>query len=434
MLQLLWTLFFIVLFCWIVNRHPFFYHRRVHPLMFQFAFLLKIFAGIILTWIYVHFYTDRKTADIFKYFDDSKIMYDALSTAPHDFVRMFFGIHADDADLFHYYNKMVAWDDSDMAYNDNRIMIRFNCMMRFISFGNFYIHIISMCFITFYGLTCIFRLFASEVKGKYFGIFCAVFFMPSVVFWGSGVLKDGVILFATGLFLYNFNRLLNNSAHLKNKIFFALGLLLMMFVKVYVLAIMIPGLVMLLIVKRRPQWNLNKLRYWTIVYLLYGLSVYCLQFISGINVVELISLKQHQFMSLATAVGSGSLVSMPELSDTQSIVAGIPHALYNMFFQPFFWNKSLVIFIAGLENIFILVVSVICISKINRQNFYSTPWFFFSLFFLFILYCLIGLIVPVAGALVRYKTIALPFLAIMLVILIDKNKSDKLLSKLNLKF
>lgn len=432
MLQTLWTLFFILFFCWVINKSKFFYHRRVHPLLFQFAFLLKVASGIVLTLIYIHFYTDRKTADIFKYFDDSKIMFDALWTHPKDFIKMFFGVH--DPDLYSYYNQMIAWDDSDLMYNDNRIMIKFNCILRLVSFGNYYVHMVIMSFIVFCGLTCLFRLFASEIKEKYFGIFCAVFLMPSVTFWGSAVLKDGVILFGTGLFLYNYNRLLNNSAHFMNKFALLIALLIMVYVKVYVLAILFPGLVMIAIIKRNKGVQINLLRYWFLCYFIFGLAIFSLKFFTSVNVVELISIKQHQFMELANSAGSGSVVKVSELSDTQSLIMGLPQSLFNMFFQPFFWEfKSIVVFMAGLENLLILIFSIIVFSRLNLKNIYSTPWFFFSAFVVFSIYSFVGLIVPVAGAIVRYKTIALPFLAVALVILIDAKKLDILLIRLKLK-
>lgn len=387
----------------------------------------------MMTWIYIHFYTDRKTADIFKYFDDSKIMFDSFKASPIDYLKMQFGIQSEDATLSTYYNKMVAWYDSDLMYNDNRLIIRLNCLLRFISNGNFFIHTVFMSFISLYGLTCLFKLFASEIKEKYFAIFCAVFLMPSVMFWGSGVLKDGVILFALGVFLFNFNKLLNNSANLNNKILFALALLLMLAVKIYVIAIMFPGLLMLILVKRSTNYNFNKLKYWFAIYVFIAICIYSMSYITPINVVEIISLKQHQFMNLAHAVGSGSLLNMPELSNLESVLYGLPHALFNLFFKPLFFDStSPVIVLAGLENLIIIFTITFSLFMFKIENIYSTPYFFFCIFYTLILYCLIGLIVPVSGALVRYKTAALPFLAVAMVIMIDKAKVSELLTKLKL--
>ncbi len=55
--------------------------------------------------------------------------------------------------------------------------------------------------------------------------------------------------------------------------------------------------------------------------------------------------------------------------------------------------------------------------------------FFFSLFFVVIVYILIGLTTPVFGAIVRYKVPALPFVLIMFLTIIDINRI-----KLKMKF
>ena len=49
------------------------------------AFYLKIISGFILVFIYTNYYNSRNQADIYRYFDDSEIMYNALSENPKDF-------------------------------------------------------------------------------------------------------------------------------------------------------------------------------------------------------------------------------------------------------------------------------------------------------------------------------------------------------------
>src|SRR5690349_1470874 len=60
-------------------------------------FCIKIAFGVLLWYIYTYYYTDRSTADIYKYFDDSKVMYDALRTHPADYFRMLFAVGNDNA-------------------------------------------------------------------------------------------------------------------------------------------------------------------------------------------------------------------------------------------------------------------------------------------------------------------------------------------------
>ena len=45
---------------------------------FSGIFILKIIFGLLLWAIYTFYYKDRATADIYKYFDDSKVLFDSL--------------------------------------------------------------------------------------------------------------------------------------------------------------------------------------------------------------------------------------------------------------------------------------------------------------------------------------------------------------------
>jgi hypothetical protein len=429
MLQALWAIPVVVFFNYIIGKRNFFYHRRVHPLLFSLAFNLKVITGIILTLIYTYYYTDRSTADIFKYFDDSKIMYDLCWVDFKLFIKMFFGF-ADSA-LSPYYNKMISWDDSDLVYNDNRLMIKLNCLLRFISFGNYYIHVTVISFIVFIGLTCFFKLFAFELKGKYIGIYLCSFFIPSVVFWTSAVLKDSVIIFALATFLFNYNKLLNNSATIKNYIFLAVSISLLLTIKLYVFTLILPGLVLVTLIKRKVLTRINSLLIWCTCYCVYAIILFSLKYFTPYNIVEQIALKQHQFLKLAFQVNSGSILKSHELSTSLSIIRSAPLAFCNTLFQPYFWNaKSMVIALAGVENLLCILVIIFVACHIKWRNSLATPWFFFALFFVLSLYTLIGLIVPVAGALVRYKTIAMPFFAIILLILVDTEKIKRKVDKL----
>ena len=83
-----------------MRRIPFF--ARIPGLPMRWVaglFVLKILAGTALWAVYTYIYTDRLTADIFKYFDDSAVLYAALWDQPGDFFRMLFGI-ANDTDYF----------------------------------------------------------------------------------------------------------------------------------------------------------------------------------------------------------------------------------------------------------------------------------------------------------------------------------------------
>src|SRR5271157_4721013 len=106
LLTLLYTLVFIV----ILRKVPFFRAEGLSKKTISLIFIIKILAGISMSLIYTYYYTDRRAADIFKYFDDSKVMYEALYRRPLDFLSMLTGIRNNNPYFdVHYYDVMNNW-------------------------------------------------------------------------------------------------------------------------------------------------------------------------------------------------------------------------------------------------------------------------------------------------------------------------------------
>src|ERR1700761_6150156 len=146
---------YILVFCALIFMLPFFKDRTIPRLAFIAVFLLKIAAGFFLTWIYTHYYPDRQTADIFKYYDDAGIMFSSVKDHHYlDYIKMISGI-GNDNDYFNqtYYSHMNHWfRHYDFGtYNDNHTIIRFNALVMLFSFNTFGVHTIFMCFICFLG-------------------------------------------------------------------------------------------------------------------------------------------------------------------------------------------------------------------------------------------------------------------------------------------
>src|SRR5205085_1236733 len=112
------------------------------------VFVLKIIAGCSLGFIYTYYYKDRTTADTFKFFDDSKVMFDQLLEHPKDFFKMFTGIQGDSPTLVRYYNNMNAWNNKDVLFNDNKTIIRLNVIFHLFSLGHYYVHVVFINFIS----------------------------------------------------------------------------------------------------------------------------------------------------------------------------------------------------------------------------------------------------------------------------------------------
>ena len=191
---------------WSISKLDFFKNGPFSTRSLQLAFFLRIAMGFGLFLIYSYHYPSRQDADTFKYFDDSKYMYDAFWTNPGDYFKMLFGIHCN-TEYFNteYFNNMSNWVRSydNGLFNDNRLMIRVNAFLRIFSFGNYHVHSIILAFLAFMGSFSLSKLFFEVSRSKVL-TYIAVFLIPSLVFWSSGILKEAVLLAALGFFAYHF--------------------------------------------------------------------------------------------------------------------------------------------------------------------------------------------------------------------------------------
>ncbi len=393
-------------------------------------FLLKIVFGLMLWAIYTFYYTERCTSDIYKYFDDSEILFNTLWTNPFHFLKMLTGIGNNTPEFDQYYSEMHYWArkiDSNI-YNDSHTIIRFNCLVRFFSLGYYNVHTVVICFVSLTGLTAIYKTFIPFLQDKKRELIFSIFLLPSVLFWGSGVLKEGLIFFALGLLIYYTNKLFTLKA-----IFICLvsGLILALS-KFYVWLAICPSLLFMIWANRNNTKVFLKFVITFSAISIIGLNIN--SFTSIQNPLVTLSQKQIEFNKLATGnltdannnpiAVAKSAIKIKTLEPTiYSFLKNSPEAIINTTFRPYLWeSRSPMMLIAGLENILILGFILLCIVFIKPLTEIRWEYVLFCISFVIIQFLIIGETTPIIGAIARYKVPALPFLMITFLFMLDKSK------------
>ena len=416
--------FFVLLgLFWSISKLDFFKNGPFSIRSLQLAFLLRIAMGFGLFLIYSYHYPSRQDADTFKYFDDSQYMYDAFWINPEDYFKMLFGINCN-TEYFNteYFNNMSNWVRSydNGLFNDNRLMIRANAFLRIFSFGNYHVHSIILAFLAFMGSFSLSKLFFEVSRSKVL-TYIAVFLVPSLVFWSSGILKEAVLLAALGFFSYHFYQLFDSNRTWKNYVMLFLMSCVLIVLKLYVFMAFFPAIIIWLVVSkwRRSLW----------VYLLmYILFIAIATLIGEINprydFVNLIVDKQKQFIRLADFYPVNSRFDLEVLTyEFWSLLLSSPEAIFNVFTKPWPNELNSILYIPSfIENAVILLLLVT--TFVYRKALKVKEWDFviFCLSFCIILYTVIGLTTPITGAIVRYKIPAIPFLMMAVFMLIDFDK------------
>ena len=176
------AMLYAALFTWLIRKHSFFQTEGISRNAFTFAFIVKIIFGFIF-WAVYHFHAPYQgTSDAFLYFDDGKAIYKALYEHPLGYFKILLGFS--DPSLQHYLDNTGHWvrTFNQGLYNETRTVIRFNAIADIFSFGNYHVHTVFMCFVSFMGLTGMFKSFLPFLAGKKKELFAIVFFLPSVLF------------------------------------------------------------------------------------------------------------------------------------------------------------------------------------------------------------------------------------------------------------
>ena len=192
-----------------------------------------------------------------------------------------------------------AWTGSfdDSFFNSSRVMIILNSALHLFSFGNFYVHGLFFCFASFIGLTALLKALAVHFPLKKI-IILPLFFIPSVVFWGSSPLKESLILLMVGLLIYYSDFGLKKNYPGKEFVV-CLGLFIfLVLLKYYIVFALLPGFIVNRIVSYTSADGIL-LKYFC-VFTASGILLWGMSYLgSDFNVLHLIADKQAKAISEA---------------------------------------------------------------------------------------------------------------------------------------
>lgn len=416
----------ILTFCWfiiflfIIRKIKFFVPENISFQLAALVFTIKCAGAITVGLLYSYYYNG---GDTFTLFNDSSILFDALKSNPADYFKMLLGIDSDNPYLKEmYFAKMNAWynNEYDILFNDSRTIIRIHSFIRIFSFGKYYVHAVFFSFLSFAGLTALYRTFSQAIKKHYESFYAAIFLIPSLAFWGSGVLKEAVVLFAAGFLIYSLWQLTIRKSILNFVILFLSSSLLIL-TRFYFLVALLPGVTGFLLA-------INKKRIWQkflVTHAVWIAALFCFHFVNpSCDIPCIISAKQNNFINLAISGNAGSILTEKKLEpDWNDIITKSPMAFFTTLTKPLsFHSGNILSRISSLEILFIILMLLEAIILFRKPAKEDTSLLLFCLSFTVITFTFIGLTTPVAGALVRYKIIALPFLVFLAGYFISNSK------------
>ena len=424
MIALILFTFYLTVIFWSFGSLPLFRNSSLSGRGLAILFLLKLTLSISLVLVYTYYYTDRGLADIYKYFDDGNTIYESIGAHPKAAFQVMTGIGFDHSDPdvtsvlanTHHFDKH---EDSFLESN-NRLIIRIHAFLRFFSYGSVYIHSLFFCFLSFMGSIALYRAlqqFFDKNLGRI--LIIPIFLLPSVLFWSSGLLKETLVLFFLSMLLFTSLKLFEMKNILVNLLLSALCL--------HFLYLSKPFIALSFLISSYLMGTIHFKGYIRIVAILVATLAITWFFYAHntfiCDIMASIISKRNEFVSLGLKMKAGSLVDERILSAScLTPITLIPAGLYNMFMQPFIWSHGLFEKIFGAENLLVLLLTVFTLYNFRKPKRTQMQLAVFCFSFFTLNYILIGITVPIIGALIRYKIFGLLFYLVLLSCFINLHK------------
>ncbi|WP_207492456.1 hypothetical protein [Aridibaculum aurantiacum] len=294
----------------------------------------------------------------------------------------------------------------DSYWNDlkSNISVKLMAVMNVITNDSYFTNIILFNFLYFFGLVALYRLMEKIYQVNKWVLLIPLFLLPSTLFWCSGIHKDGLILSAVGMLLYTFYNRLQLHFRLVDWLCMLFYLLLIFVLRNYVALALIPALLAGWLSTCYPG---KKVVLFAAIYLL-GLAIFFIapHIHPAADFPAFIVSKQHEFSNLQ---GGSELAVQPLRPDIGSFISYLPTAIDIAFFRPHlteFRNFSYIPAILEIVAVSLLILFVLI--RWKRINF--SPFSLSLIFFAISLLLVAGYTITFSGAVVRYRSLALPFL------------------------
>lgn len=301
----------------------------------------------------------------------------------------------------------------------------------FVAFKSYLVSSVLLSWLSFFGAWRFYLVMCRYFPGLERRLAFGVLFVPSVLFWGSGILKDTITFSAVCWFIVGLDSAFMAPRKSKLAILtMILSLFVLLSVKPYVLYCLLPGAIIWI-----GSARIKKIRS-KFIRVAFMPLVLIISIAGGFTALSLLGNKMGKFAinkMLETASVTqkdlkqdyyqGSSFDIGDLEPTiPGMLSKVPAAMAVGLFRPYIWEaRNIVMIASGLENLAYLLLSAFLIFKI-----FSGPRLFFNVLSMYpiltFLLCytlffsvMVGLSTSNFGALVRFK---IPFMSCYIALLL----------------
>ena len=403
------------------------------------ALTVKIIGAIAVGLIYWFYYGGGDTFTYHTY--GSRFVWEAFMDSPTTGLKLIFTDGSDVTGIYKYSSRIFFFTDSS-SYN----VVKIAAILDIFTFSTYTSTAILFAVFCFAGMWMFFLTFYGKYPQYHRWLAFASFFIPSVFFWGSGLLKDTLMLGCIGIATFTVSGIfIDKRPTLFRALLLVFALYGMYAIKIYILLTYLPAVIVWILLSNMAGMKsliLKMMIYPLVLLLSMFLSYYAVLFTSETSekysVDNLAKTAQVTAYDIRyyTGKNAGSGYTLGELDGTfGSMVALAPQAINVTLFRPYLWEVSNpFMLLSSFESMGLLMFVCYIVVKRNVRVIptLTQPDIFFCLVFSITFAFAVGVSTFNFGSLVRYKIPLLPFFLISLLLIFHYSNSDTKLEEFDM--
>lgn len=330
----------------------------------------------------------------------------------------------------------------------NYIVIKLVAFFSFFTFGRYLLISLFFSMVAFTGVWKLFLFFYELYPGLHKKIAIAVLFLPTVLFWSSGILKDPIAMGMLGWLTYSmYNLVLTKREQGKNIIIALMSIWILAIVKPYILFAYLPFLMVYLILKNLTYIQSPIFKFATFLLITGGSLGAFITFSDKLeeemgsfsvdNISESVQNQQDNFINMSGRAESSFSLGVEFDGSIGSLLKMAPVAINATMFRPYIWeSKKVSTLLSSLESLSLMFFTLYVFFKTGLWQFFKTivkdPMILFCFFFSMIFALFIGATTLNFGTLVRYKIPCMPFYLMALFLINDQRMRKQKAQKMSL--
>lgn len=398
-----------ILFCWLITRIKFFTQSGLSNRILITLFLLRIFTLIIGCYLNEYYFPVSDSVAFHKMGIEE---YKLLFHNPHEyFVNLFQNNYT------HGYSRFL--DDSKSYWNNlkTNLLAKMLSIFDLFSFKSFLINTLFYNFLVFFGFVALYRVFIKIFPESFYQLIFCIFLLPSALLFTSMIHRDGLILLSLSMIIYHLFFILNNDQLSWKRIWIVILFLIVIFLlRNFVFITLIPALTAWIIAQKNPKYAFLT---FILVYVFTAVLFFSLGYISSrTDLPQYMVSRQSSFIEIGKA--GASTIPINKLNPGfKSFLMNAPQALNHALLRPYLSKITNFEYLPFALEIFIFEILFLLFIFFRKKNIKINPLIYAGVFFSLSMLLITGYIVPIIGAIVRYRSIYFIFLLIPITCYID---------------